>query len=85
MHFISYLLWSLGSFSVAELVCAFILFNESLPDGWIYLDFPSLTMASFTCSLDVMLSIKATKCKLFLNYLTVSCPISLKIHKSGCN
>lgn len=36
MHFISYLLWSLGSFSVAELVCAFILFNESLPDGFIW-------------------------------------------------
>lgn len=30
MHFISYLLWSLGSFSVAELVCAFILFKKKL-------------------------------------------------------
>lgn len=55
MHFISYLLWSLGSFSVAELVCALIFFFLKLlkffflSPWWIYLDFPSLTMASFTC------------------------------------
>lgn len=91
MHFISYLLWSLGSFSVAELVCAFIFFFLKTPEVFFPISLMDLFRFSkpndglFHLSLDITLSIKATKCKLFLNYLTVSCPISLKIHKSGCN
>lgn len=93
MHFISYLLWSVRSFSVAELVYAFILLkkNKKTPEVFFPISLMDLFRFSkpndglFHLSLDIMLSIKATKCKLFLNYLTVSCPISLKIHKSGCN